>query len=180
MCLFSGCASKKEEPVAEKLPPPSQRSFGERVSIPDYKQVAAENGRGIAGNVFQTGKSAQKSPYTSRSFLGSRTAVVGDREFSTKKSPHQESGFTTKEAITNMANVESDKVIPNVDARPADRTYSTSTATADGQVFGESTRQAPSREAVVVGESQDDLDNRSPERDALSVEDVREILNRNR
>lgn len=180
VCLLSACATKKEEPTEEKLPPSSQRTFAERVSMPDYTQSAAENGQGIVGNVFQTGKNAQKSPYSTQSFLGGRSAAVGDRAFSTKKSPHQETSFTTGEAHTKTANVETDTVIPNIDARPGDRTYATSTATADGQVFGESRREAPSREAVVVGASQEDLDNRSPQRDPLSVEDVREILNRNR
>lgn len=183
VCLLAGCASKPEPLVDND---PLMRSFSERIENPDMRpdNWAHENGSSISGATI-AGKKYEGSTVTiaSKKFLGGSTSPYGDDQFSAGSSHYAgteantKKTFKTQEALLGSG----ERVIPNVEASPVnEKTYETQAAVDASRSYGAGTRQVDSQEAVVRGASQEDLDARSPQAAPVSVDDVREILNRNR
>jgi len=176
--LWTGCSSAPENPQVEGITPThAERSFAERVSKPDMSLEYAHGGRTFENKHFESGRATQDSPYGERMFHTGDHSPFGDDVFTTANHEHfQNSSFETSNIEQREANLSTRNELQNLDARPMDQAYETDQVREDGQQFDVTTIQP--REAHAEGANQDRIDEEYPRPPPLTVDDVRELLNK--
>lgn len=176
--LWAGCSSTPENPQVEGITPShAERSFAERVATPDMSLEYAHGGRSFEHKDFEGGRATRESPYGDREFYTGDQSPFGDDVFTTANHEHfQKAEFSTTNLEQEEANLTTRHQVQNLDARPMERDYETSQVREDGQAFDVTTIQP--REAHAEGASQDRIDEEYPQPPPLTVEDVRELLNK--
>ncbi len=175
-----GCASKQPEgPVEGMLPQNAERSFADRINQPDPTRVYDLGDRQFSHSNLGNQISGSQSPHGSRAFYTGEASRFQEQAFTAGNASHlQEAVFATSAVEQKEADLRTRGEIPNLEESPVSGVYETGAARDADRAFD--TRSIQPREAVVSGKRQDELNAQYPTQGPLTIDDVRELLNKER